>query len=205
MTSKPERETPEQLPQISKLPIPDVETLPEDLQKYIRVCDEKLGYVPNVVLSYTFRPEKLRTFIAKYDEMMLKDEHTTLTRLEREMIAVVVSSYNHCLYCITSHGQAVREFSGDPVLGDILATNYREANLSERHRAILDFAWDMTAHPAETTDEHRQKLYDAGLTAEEIFDVADVIAYFNYTNRMALATGMAPNRIYFGMDRLKPE
>jgi uncharacterized peroxidase-related enzyme len=205
MTSKPERETPEQLPQISKLPIPDVETLPEDLQKYIRVCDEKLGYVPNVVLSYTFRPEKLRTFIAKYDEMMLKDEHTTLTRLEREMIAVVVSSYNHCLYCITSHGQAVREFSGDPVLGDILATNYREANLSERHRAILDFAWDMTAHPAETTDEHRQKLYDVGLTAEEIFDVADVIAYFNYTNRMALATGMAPNRIYFGMDRLKPE
>jgi uncharacterized peroxidase-related enzyme len=205
MADKPARETPEQLPQISKLPIPDVETLPEDLQKYIRVCDEKLGYVPNVVLSYTFRPEKLRTFISKYDEMMLKDEHTTLTRLEREMIAVVVSSYNHCLYCITSHGQAVREFSGDPLLGDILATNYREANLSERHMAMLDFAWHMTANPAETTDAHRQKLYDAGLTAEEIFDVADVIAYFNYTNRMALATGMAPNKIYFGMDRLKPE
>ncbi len=205
MADKLARETPEQLPQISKLPIPDVETLPEDLQKYIRVCDEKLGYVPNVVLSYTFRPEKLRTFIAKYDEMMLKDEHTTLTRLEREMIAVVVSSYNHCLYCITSHGQAVREFSGDPLLGDILATNYREATLSDRHRAMLDFAWHMTAHPAETTDEHRQKLYDAGLTAEEIFDVADVIAYFNYTNRMALATGMAPNKVYFGMDRLKAE
>lgn len=194
-------ETPIQLKPISKLPIPDVKSLPEDLQKYMRICMEKLGLVPNVIKAFSLRPEKLRTFIAKYNELMLSDD-TELTRLEREMIAVVVSSYNHCVYCITSHSQAVREFSGDPVLGDILVTNYREANLSDRHRAMLDYAWKMTASPGETGDADRQILFDQGFSAEEIFDITDVIAYFNYTNRMTHGLGMQANEEYFGMNRL---
>ena len=195
------KETSPQLNPISKLPIPDAKTLPEDLQKYMRVCEEKLGLVPNVIKAYSLRPEKLRTFISKYNELMLSDD-TELTRLEREMIAVVVSSYNHCVYCITAHSQAVREFSDDPVLGDILVTNYREANLSDRHRAMLDYAWKMTASPGETGDADRQKLFDQGFSAEEIFDITDVIAYFNYTNRMTHGLGMQANEEYFGMNRL---
>jgi uncharacterized peroxidase-related enzyme len=194
-------ETPEQLTEIGALPIPDPDTLDDDIKKYMAICEEKLGHIPNVVKVFSLRPAKLRTFIAKYNEMMLSDE-SGLSRLEREMIAVVVSCVNRCVYCITSHSQAVREFSGDPVLGDILMVNYREANLTPRQRAILDHAWKMTAAPGETGEADRQALTDAGLSPEEIFDVNDVIAYFNYTNRMTHGLGMQPNEYYFGRNRL---
>ena len=107
------RETPDQLQHISKLPVPKIDDLDADLQRYMRICTEKLGMIPNVIRAFALRPEKLRTFISKYNELML-GEDALLTRLEREMIAVVVSSHNHCVYCITSHSQAVRELSDDP-------------------------------------------------------------------------------------------
>ena len=194
-------EVPEQLTRVSALPVPDPGTLDEDLQKYLQVCEDKLGHVPNVMKVFSLRPSKMRTFIAKYNELMLTDE-TRLTRLEREMTAVVVSCANRCVYCITSHGQAVREFSGDPVLGDILTVNYREANLTPRQRAMLDYAWKVTTTPAEVGESDREALYAAGLTDEEIFDLTDVIAYFNYTNRMTHGLGMQPNEYYFGCNRL---
>ena len=195
------RETPDQLQHISKLPVPEIASLDEDLQKYMRICTEKLGLIPNVIRAFALRPEKLRTFIGKYNELML-GEDALLTRLEREMIAVVVSSHNHCVYCITSHSQAVRELSDDPVLGDIIMINYREANLTERQRAILDYAFKLTSNPAELGDEDRQKLTDVGLGPKEIFEVTDTTAYFNYTNRMTHGLGMLPNEEYFGMNRL---
>ena len=200
MVKKEKKQTLEQLQYVSELPFPEPEMLPEDLQKYLNVCKEKLGFVPNVIKAFSLRPEKLRTFISKYNELMLNDD-TTLTRLEREMIAVVVSSYNHCVYCITSHSQAVREYSSDPVLADILVTNYSSAELSNRQRAMLDYAWKMTANVAETGDAERQQLFDAGFTAEEIFDITDIVAYFNYTNRMTHGLGIQPNKIYFGLNR----
>ena len=200
MVKKEKKQTLEQLQYVSELPFPEPETLPEDLQKYMDVCKEKLGFVPNVIKAFSLRPEKLRTFISKYNELMLNDD-TTLTRLEREMIAVVVSSYNHCVYCVTSHSQAVREYSSDPVLADILVTNYSSAELTNRQRAMLDYAWKMTENVAETGNTERQLLFDAGITAEEIFDITDIVAYFNYTNRMTHGLGMQPNRIYFGLNR----
>jgi uncharacterized peroxidase-related enzyme len=199
--AKKKRETPYQLQHISKLPVPDPGGLPEDLQKYMRICQDKLGLVPNVIRAFALRPEKLRTFIAKYNELML-GEDARLSRLEREMIAVVVSSHNHCVYCITSHSQAVRELSDDPVLGDILMVNYREANLTDRQRAMLDYAWKLTSNPAQTGDADRQLLFDAGFTPEDVFEITDTTAYFNYTNRMTHGLGMLPNEEYFGMNRL---
>ncbi len=197
------RKTPMQLQHISRLRIPSPRTLDEDIRKYMAVCTEKLGLIPNVIRAFTLRPAKLRTFIAKYNELMLSNE-TRLTRLEREMIATVVSSHNHCLYCITSHSQAVREFSGDPVLGDILMTNYRDANLSKKHRTMLDYAWKLTATPWLVGDGDRDALRKAGFSDEDIFDVSDTTAYFNYTNRMTGGLGMLPNEEYFGMHRLAP-
>ncbi|MEE2746100.1 MAG: peroxidase-related enzyme [Pseudomonadota bacterium] len=202
MTKAKVKETPNQLKKISRLPVPKVGTLPEDIRKYIAVCKEKLGLIPNVVQAFSFRPEKLRTFISKYNELMLGEE-TRLTRLEREMIAVVVSSYNHCVYCITSHSQAVREYSNDPVLGDILVTNYREAELTVRQRAMLDYAWKLTENPAETGSGDFETLLDSGFTEEEIFDITDVVAYFNYTNRMTHGLGIQPNKEYFSMNRVE--
>jgi len=195
------RETQPQLQEISKLPVPDVDSLDEDIQKYIQVCDEKLGMVPNVIRATALRQESLRTFNSKFKQLMLSDD-SGLTHLEREMIAVVVSSHNRCVYCIVSHGQAVRELSGDPVFGDILITNYRDLNLSDRHRAMLDFAWKMTATPWLIGDADRQALCDAGFGHADVFDIADTAAFFNYTNRMASSLGMAPNEDYFALNRL---
>jgi uncharacterized peroxidase-related enzyme len=182
-----------------KLPLPDLEVLDDDLKEYLAVCQEKLGLVPNVLRAHAFRPTKLRTFIALYNETMLGD--SGLSKLEREMIAVVVSSCNRCYYCLVAHGQAVRRLSGDPELGEMLVMNHRIAELPPRQRAMLDFAWKLTETPERIGDADRQVLRDAGFCDEEIFDIADVAALFNYTNRMAYSLDMMPNRDYHAMDR----
>ncbi len=143
------------------LPLPPRESLPPDLQKYFRICDEKIGFLPNVLAAYSFDEKKLRAFIGFYNELMLED--SPLSKLEREMIAVVVSSANRCYYCQVAHGQAVRELSGDPALGELLVMNYRAAALTPRQRAMLDFAHKMTVTPAAIVDEDRAALRERGL------------------------------------------
>ena len=174
-------------------------TLDEGMKKYLAVCREKLGIVPNVLLSYASRPEKLKTFVATYNELMLGD--SGLSKLEREMIAVVVSSTNHCFYCVVAHGQAVRELSGDAELGEMLAINYRVAELDARHSAMLDFAYKMTVTPSLVGDTDRQALRDAGFSDDEIFDIADTAGFFNMSNRVATAVDMMPNPEYHGRNR----
>ena len=181
------------------LPVPDADTLDDDLQAYFAKCRDKLGLVPNVLRSYSARPEKLRTFIKLYNELMLGD--SGLDKLEREMIAVVVSSANRCYYCLVAHGQAVRRLSGDPQLGEMLVMNYRVAPLPPRHRAMLDFAWKLTVTPHLMGEEDRQALRDAGFTEADIFDIADVAGFYNMSNRVASAVDMIPNPEYHGMDR----
>ena len=120
-----------------KLDILSGEPTEDDLQKYWAKCREKLGMVPNVIAAVSANPKKARTFIAMYNELMLGD--SGLSKVEREMIAVVVSSANRCYYCLVAHGQAVRHYSGDPQLGEMLVMNYRVAELPPRQRAMLDF------------------------------------------------------------------
>ncbi len=177
----------------------DESALPEDLQPYFQKCRDKLGFVPNVLRAWLLRPEKLRTFIRAYDELMLGP--SGLSKLEREMIAVAVSSQNRCYYCLVAHGAAVRKLSGDPQLGEMVAFNYRVAELPERQRALLDFAVKLTAQPHDVGEADRQRLRDAALSDEDIFDAAEVAAFFNYTNRVAHAVDMMPNVDYHGMGR----
>jgi uncharacterized peroxidase-related enzyme len=181
------------------LPLPPRESLPPDLQKYFRLCDEKIGFLPNVLAAYTFDEKKLRAFIGFYNELMLED--SPLSKLEREMIAVVVSSANRCYYCQVAHGQAVRELSGDPALGELLVMNYRAAALTPRQRAMLDFAHKMTVTPAAIVDEDRAALRDAGFDDRSIWDIASVAAFFNLSNRMATAVDMMPNLEYHAQSR----
>ena len=184
---------------VSIFDIPDFDSLDEDMQSYFKVCQEKLGLVPNVLQTFSVNQEKLRTFAAYYNQLMLAP--SGLTKLEREMVAVVVSSANRCFYCLVAHGQAVRQLSGDPELGEMLVMNYRVAKLEPRQRAMLDFAWKLTTAPWEVDEPERQALRGAGLSDDEIFDLADVIGFFNMSNRFAIATDMMPNREYHGMDR----
>jgi uncharacterized peroxidase-related enzyme len=181
------------------LPVPEREALPADLRKYFRICDEKIGFLPNVLAAYSFDEKKLRAFIGFYNDLMLED--SPLSKLEREMIAVVVSSANHCYYCQVAHGQAVRELSGDPALGELLVMNYRAAALPVPQRAMLDFAHKMTVSPDAIVEADRQVLRDAGFDDRAIWDIAAVAAFFNMTNRMATAIDMMPNADYHAKNR----
>jgi uncharacterized peroxidase-related enzyme len=187
---------------ISALPVPDPSALDEDIRAVFDKCVEKLGIVPNVLSAYSLRPAKLRTFMAMYNELMLGP--SGLSKLEREMVAVVVSSANRCYYCLVAHGQAVRQLSGDPELGEMMVMNYRVARLEPRVRAMLDFAWKLTTTPYLVDEADREALREAGLSEEDVFDLADTVAFFNMSNRVASATDMMPNREYHGLDRPEP-
>jgi len=182
-----------------QLPVPPRSALAPDLQKYFAVCDEKIGFLPNVLAAYTFDEKKLRAFIGMYNDLMLDD--SPLSKLEREMIAVVVSSANRCYYCQVAHGQAVRELSGDPALGELLVMNYRAAQLTEQQRAMLDFAHRMTVAPDEVGESDRAALRRAGFSDRAIWDIAAVASFFNMTNRMATAIDMMPNEEYHAASR----
>lgn len=164
------------------------------LQSYFETCTTKLGYVPNVLQAYAFDTTKLQAFIDMADDLMLGD--SGLSRLEREMIAVAVSAINHCHYCLTAHGAAVRYRSKDPVMGELIVQNYRAAALPERQRVMLNFAVKLTEEPAKIVEADRQILRDAGFSDRDIWDIAAVAAFYNMTNRLASAVEMKPNREY---------
>jgi len=184
---------------IMRLPVPATNKLDKDLRKYFAVCREKLGLVPYVLRAWAARPQKLRNFIATYNELMLGE--SGLSKLEREMIAVVVSSANRCYYCLVAHGQAVRQLSGDPQLGEMLAMNYRVAELGRRRRAMLDFAWKLTETPRLAGEADRKGLRKAGFSNADIFDICETVAFFNYTNRMAHGLDVMPNPEYHARNR----
>lgn len=173
--------------------------LSEETEAYFAKCREKLGLVPNVLLAYAFDETKLRCFTELYNDLMLGD--SGLSKLEREMIAVVVSSANRCHYCIIAHGAALRALSDDAKLGDTLCVNYRAAELSPRHRAMLDYAWSLTVAPHLGGSDTRAALDAEGFGDRDIWDIASVAAFFNMTNRLASATKMRPNDEYYGMAR----
>ena len=181
------------------LDLPQLDPLPAATQKYFDICTDKLGMVPNVLQAHAFSIEKLNSFTGLYNELMLAD--SGLTKLEREMIAVVVSSINRCFYCLTAHGAAVRELSGNPILGEQLVMNYRTAELDARQRAMLDFTALLTSASYTVEEAHRQSLRDVGFSDRDIWDIINVAAFFNMTNRVASGTAMVPNDEYHRSNR----
>ncbi len=181
------------------LDLPMVDPLPPNTQKYFDVCQEKLGMIPNVLRAHAFDIDKLNAFAALYNDLMLAD--SGLSKLEREMIAVVVSSINRCWYCQVAHGAAVRELSGDPVLGEAMVMNYRVAPLDTRQRTMLDFAAKVTTSSATIEEDDRAALRAVGFSDRDIWDIANVTGFFNMSNRVASATGMVPNPDYHAQAR----
>jgi uncharacterized peroxidase-related enzyme len=173
--------------------------LTPEIAAYFVKCQEKLGFVPNVLQAYTFDMGKLSAFVAMYNDLMLAP--SGLTKLEREMIAVAVSAHNRCYYCLVAHGAAVRQLSGDPPLGELMVMNYRAARLSKRERAMLDFAVKLSAEPWAIEEEDRAALRRSGFSDRDIWDIAAVASFFNMSNRMASATDMRPNSAYHAQAR----
>ncbi|HAW49122.1 peroxidase-related enzyme [Roseovarius nitratireducens] len=185
--------------QPTALDLPPVDPLPEATARYFEICEDKLGLVPNVLRAHAFDIDKLDAFAGLYNALMLAP--SGLSKLEREMIAVVVSSINRCWYCQVAHGAAVRALSGDPALGEAMVMNYRVADIEPRQRAMLDFAAKVTTASATVEEADRQALRDHGFSDRDIWDIANVAGFFNMSNRVASATGMEPNPDYHSQAR----
>ena len=171
----------------------------EAMAAYFQKCRDKIGFVPNVLTAYAHDMPKLEAFAAFYNDLMLAP--SGLSKLEREMIAVAVSSENHCFYCLTAHGAAVRQLSGDPALGETIAMNWRAANLPRKQAAMLEFAVKMTRASGDIVEADRAALRDAGFSDRDIWDIAAVASFFNMSNRMASAVDMRPNPEYHAQTR----
>ena len=183
----------------SYFPVPDERELPERIQGLFAKAREALGFVPNVFRAYSFRPERLSLWFAHF--RALHEPTEGLGTADREMIAVVVSQANGCLYCLVAHGAALREALGDPVLGERIAFDYKRAGLDARRTAICAYAEKLTLRPRELGEADLRSLLDVGLTLEEAWDVAEIASMYNLTNRMAMATGMLPNEEYASQAR----
>ncbi len=185
--------------ELSWFPVPAEQDLPADLQGLFRKAKDNLGFVPQVFRSYSYRPDRLRTWFAHFKSLHVPTEH--LSGADREMVAVVVSMANGCLYCLVAHGAALREALGDPVLGDRITLDWRRAGLDPRRTAICGYAEKLTRTPVEMTRDDLAGLLAVGLTQEEAWDVAELAAMYNLTNRMAMATNMIPNEEYHALAR----
>ncbi|MEJ2760503.1 MAG: peroxidase-related enzyme [Gammaproteobacteria bacterium] len=185
------------------LPLKDKADLDPDIQEAFDYIEENHGLLPNILKAYSFDQDKLRPFMQLYNNIMI--DESDLSMLEREMIGVVVSSINSCLYCQVAHGASVRGLSGDPKLGELMVMNYRVAKLEPRQRAMLDFAVKVTERSYEISDEDRETLRKHGFSDRAIWDIASVAALFNFTNRMSSALDIIPNAEYNYMYRTDPE
>ena len=189
------------MPPISRYPIPALQDLPDDLRERILAVQEKAGFVPNVFLALAHRPAEWRAFMAYHDALLIKDTGG-LSKGEREMIIVATSAANQCLYCVVAHGAILRIYEKKPLIADQLATNYRKADITQRQRAMLDFAMKVCQRSAEVDDADFAALRDHGFDDEDIWDIGAITAFFGLSNRMANLTGMRPNDEFFGMGRL---
>ncbi len=175
------------------------ESLDPGLQKLFRKAREALGFVPNVFVGYMVRPKHFSLWFSHFRELVMGEGE--LSRAEREMISVVVSAENHCLYCLVSHGADLRVALEDPILGDRIVFDYRRAGLDARTTAMLDYAVKITNNPVECEEADIENLRTFGFSDEAIFDIAEIAAMYNFTNRLAAASGMLPNREYHSMGR----
>ncbi len=185
--------------EISWFPVPERDELPDDVAKLFAKAESAIGFVPNVFQAFAFRVDHFRAWFSHFKQLHVPSEN--LSAADREMIAVVVSMANGCLYCLVAHGQALREALGDPVLADRITLDWRRAGLDERRGAICEYVETITRRPTETTKADINRLVSLGLTLDEVWDVAEIAAMYNFTNRLAMATGQIPNREYHDRNR----
>ena len=171
----------------------------DQVENYLNIVNEKIGFIPNVLAAFAKFPKQFEGFTKLYNSLMLGE--SGLTKLEREMIAVAVSSENHCFYCLVAHGSAVRELSNDPQLGERIAANFRSAELPEKQLELLNFTKKLTRDPSEISETDRTKLREVGYTDRDIWDISAIVGLFNMTNRLASATEMEPNDNYHNIAR----
>jgi len=184
---------------IGRFPVPDLASLPEDIRLRMTTVQEKAGFVPNVFLVLAHRPDEFRAFFAYHDALMEKEGN--LTKAEREMIVVATSNANQCQYCVIAHGAILRIRAKNPLVADQVAVNYRKADISDRQKAMLDFAMKVSRSAHDVGERDFELLRGHGWSDEDAWDIAAIAAFFGLSNRMANVTGMRPNDEFYTMGR----
>lgn len=187
-------------PDISRYPVPELSTLPEDIRDRILAVQEKAGFIPNVFLTLAYRPAEFRAFFAYHDAIMER-EGCTLTPAEKEMIIVATSAANGCQYCVIAHGALLRVFAKEPLLADQIAVNYLHAPLSDKQKAMLAFALKLSRTPEQINENDYTELKQQGFDDEDILDISGITAFFGLSNRMAIVTSMQANEEFYTMAR----
>ena len=185
---------------ISRFPVPDLESMPEDIQELILTVQEKSGFVPNIFLALAHRPDEFRAFFAYHDALMEKE--SGLTKAEREMIVVATSARNECQYCVVAHGAILRIRAKNPEIADQVATNYRKADISPRQRAMLDFAMTVSQDAEFIGEDDYEELAEHGLSEEDAWDIGAIAAFFAMSNRLANMVSLRPNSEFYLLGRV---
>lgn len=186
---------------VSRFAVPELSALPQDIREKILAVQEKAGFVPNVFLALSHRPEEFRAFFAYHDALMLK-ESGSLSKADREMIVTATSAKNQCLYCVVAHGALLRIYAKNPLVADQVAVNHHKADITPRQHAMLEFAIKVCLDSQSVTDADYTALHAHGFDNEDIWDIAAITAFFGLSNRMANATSMRPNDEFYLMGRL---
>ncbi len=189
----------EQAPRISRFPVPALSELPDDIRERILAVQEKSGFIPNVFLVLAHRPDEFRAFFAYHDALM--DKPGNITKAEREMIVVATSNANQCQYCVIAHGAILRIRAKNPLLADQVAINYRKADITDRQKAMLDFAMKVSLRSGEVGDDDIASLKQHGFDEEDAWDIAAISAFFGMSNRLANTTTMRPNDEFYSLGR----
>ena len=184
---------------VSRFPVPALSDMPDDIRERILAVQEKSGFIPNVFLALAHRPDEFRAFFAYHDALM--DKPGNLTKAEREMIVVATSSLNQCQYCVVAHGAILRIRAKNPLIADQIASNYRKADLSDRQKAMLDFAIKVSTEANKVGEADLETLKAHGFTEDDAWDITAITAFFGLSNRMANVTSMRPNDEFFAMGR----
>ena len=186
---------------VSLFPLPDINTLPDDLKNKILDIQDKSGFVPNVFLALAHRPEEFRAFFSYHDALMNKE--SGISKGEREMIVVATSALNECLYCVVAHGAILRIREKNSLIADQLATNYKKADITDRQRAMLDFAVKVSRHANTISDEDIQALAQHGFSDQDVWDIGSIAAFFALSNRLANMANIRPNEEFYHMGRIE--
>ncbi|MBB4391015.1 peroxidase-related enzyme [Bradyrhizobium sp. ERR14] len=184
---------------VSRFPVPDLADMPEDIRARVVAVQEKSGFIPNVFLVLAHRPDEFRAFFAYHDALM--DKPGNLSKAEREMIVVATSNLNQCQYCVIAHGAILRIRAKDPLIADQVAVNYRKADITDRQKAMLDFAVRVSTEAYKVSESDFATLKSHGFTEDDIWDIAAISAFFGLSNRLANVTSMRPNPEFYNMGR----
>ena len=193
---------------MSRYPLADINTLPDDIKAKVLEVQAKAGFVPNVFLGLARRPAEWRAFFAYHDALMDPESvgrSSNLTKGDREMIVTTTSAANGCLYCVVAHGALLRIYEKKPMVADQVATNYRKADITPRQRAMLDFAMKVCQRSQELCEDDFAPLHAHGFDDEDIWDIAAITAFFGLSNRIASFSNMQPNPEFYLMGRVPKE